>query len=56
MLGKPAWAAVQSHTLQTGSALANSLFLNYLVVGWVMILYLVNLRLKIYMAGYTNAE
>lgn len=53
---KVAWAAVQYYTLQIGSALPNSLYLNVPIVGWVMVLHLVNLRLKICMAGYTNSE
>jgi hypothetical protein len=56
MVGKLVWAAVQTHTLQIGSAPANALLLNVPVVGWVVVLHLVNLRLKICMAGYTNSE
>lgn len=53
---KLVWASVQLHALQMGSASVNSLFLNGTVVGWVMVLHLANLRLKICMAGYTNSE
>ena len=57
MIGrKLALASAQLHTLQMDFASVNSLLLKITVVGWVMVLHLINLRLKICMAGCTNSE
>ena len=57
MIGrKLAWVSAQLHALQMDFTSLNSLLLKITVVGWVMVLHLINLRLKICMAGCTNSE